>query len=252
MKSNRNPVRAQDSFEPPDHTFETLDVERKPTRWITGISSVLLPIVAVSYWMMSRPDEVWVAKPEAQVQQVKAEQVKIEKPVFIPVPIEPPVLSNEIEKAPVVKGHEIPVVELPVEKVEILPEPMPESLVVQEAAQEEESEEEPEWSRGLQAFNISANEALKPNYDRLVKENDEYLQLERQARIDFERARKARFKTVLNLPPVASSLNRAPAGGVCSAKPPANPEASCRANYPCRRCGGCCCKTEAVLSSMGI
>ena len=39
-------------------------------------------------------------------------------------------------------------------------------------------------------------------------------------------------------------------GNVCSLSPPINYDNACRAKYPCRICGGCCCRTEARLASL--
>ena len=58
------------------------------------------------------------------------------------------------------------------------------------------------------------------------------------------------------LPGVAGrgTNNRAPSseGKTCSLAPPRSPDPKCRANYPCRICGGCCCMCEAVLSGLAM
>lgn len=103
--------------------------------------------------------------------------------------------------------------------------------------------------KGLVEFNQSANLALKQF------QIDENRRKEREASMDAARPRRVgtfNGGDSSRAPAAVRADDRAPAPVTsCSVKrPPASPDSSCRANYPCRMCGGCCCNTEAHLSGL--
>ena len=223
------------------HKFSTLEL----------IFLVSLPIDAVIYFMATVQNKPMIISQKLQT---------IVEPEYNP---------DQIEKIipPIEIGH----LDQPI-KVEPVIVKNTEEVISSDLAEEIRKEKEymNDWGKDLVEWNREANikvkesikkYAMKPPEEGRAKprhlgsmtygfQDDSYSRVQQQNFASRSPATSANSNGFVAAS-VASVFSFNPTSGkTCSVRPPLNKDSSCRANYPCRICGGCCCNTEAKLAHL--
>ncbi len=224
---------------------------------------------------------VWLYTKTESVQPVASVRPVVREPSAIVEPLKPK-LPEIAKRVDVQKRFEPPVVEMeplkPIPKEVIHEAPRMPTITLEEARRQEaeiqariDSEQELFSKDALQSMN-QANQLLKMSMQaKAVQDANDRSTQQIQQRNRTQRTFSTSVSGAIGSSG-AYSQSRGPSsvellardsmpmsnrglvpayGGQCStSRAPASPDASCRANYPCRICGGCCCGFEARLAGL--